>query len=1132
MIDSPFLSTRTVWMCVALMTALGAAQAQDVNNQLNIGLPPNGVFSGSAFDSVQLNNGNLHVEVPLASVSGRGLPVDFKLVYDNKGWYFITSCNGQGICTDRVQPAPGNNMAWRLAGPFNYNVTLKSTNLVCTPGLSPQSVKTNYVLQEPDGTKHHFLPAQLTAPGFETTTCPAYGSTLYADDGSGWIIKTDTNGFGSQAVHPNGTTIAFGYGGAGGAMVRDTSGNQLILQPSPNIPGVATDTLGRIFNSNLVFNSATGKWEFSYQDSSGAQQVVQITRALVPVQTALCVYSGADGCNEWTGNLNAITEVEFPNGMKYQFTYVQNSHGELSSANLPTGGQISWTWAPMDEGGRKVASRTVTANGQSSAWSYGTAGASVVDPLGNATRVSAGVFCQGNLLPHITKVENFQGSTTSGVLVKTLQTDYTTGATCVPIRETTTWNEQNLVNKTETDWDAFTLGTPVQTLYRRNPLQKREYAYGTGAAGALVRKTSFNYLHLVNTTYKNLNIVDRPTSKIVYDGASVIKAQTQWTYDGTTPLAASGAPNHDYTNFGTSYLTRGNATQVRNWLNTTGAWLATNNVYDELGNLRTSTDPGNHTTTYSYADDWANSACVPAGANTQAHVTQVTNHLGHRIQTRYFPCTSQVERTRDENHILASIWGRIFTYDQMHRTLTVVEADGGQTSFAYNDAAPVSVTTTRKITSSLNLVSTAIRDDLGQVKQTQLTSDPEGTVYTDTTYDALGRTSTVSNPYRSTGETTYGITETQYDALGRVTKVIPPDGTATSNNVTTTYAGPTTTVTDQAGKVRKSETDALGRLIRVWEPNSSGSLVNTTRYFYDTLDNLTCVLQLGAAAEPANCTSPNATYRPRTFTYNSLSQLLTAVNPESGTISYTYDPDGNVLTKVAPKPNQTGALTVTTTYSYDALHRLTQKSYNDGATATVKYAYDAVPLTTGCTTYPATLTITNGIGRRTAMCDASGATTWSYDPEGQPLQERRSLDPGTRDLLYTYNLDGSLASVNYTGRVVTYTPSGAGRTLSAIDLGDNVKYVTSALYAPHGSLSSMVSGYVAPTIFTGITTTNSYNNRLQPAVLSAAAPAGTVLSFSYNFDRTPGRESRTTATSSRSSTTATPLVPKTLPTMS
>src|ERR1700682_748981 len=46
---------------------------------------------------------------------------------------------------------------------------------------------------------------------------------------------------------------------------------------------------------------------------------------------------------------------------------------------------------------------------------------------------------------------------------------------------------------------------------------------------------------------------------------------------------------------------------------------------------------------------------------------------------------------------------------------------------------------------------------------------------------------------------------------------------------------------------------------------------------------------------------------------------------------------------------------------YDALNRLTQKSFNDGSTPTTKYGYDAVALT-GCTPAPPSLTISNGIG--------------------------------------------------------------------------------------------------------------------------------------------------------------------------
>ena len=89
-----------------------------------------------------------------------------------------------------------------------------------------------------------------------------------------------------------------------------------------------------------------------------------------------------------------------------------------------------------------------------------------------------------------------------------------------------------------------------------------------------------------------------------------------------------------------------------------------------------------------------------------------------------------------------------------------------------------------------------------------------------------------------------------------------------------------------------------------------------------------------------------------------------------------------MLTKVAPLPNQTGSATVTTTYGYDALHRLTGKTYSNGDPA-VSYFYDQ-------TSYNG-LAITNGKGRRTGMSDASGATAWSYDSMGRALTERRTI---------------------------------------------------------------------------------------------------------------------------------------------
>src|SRR5207245_1832507 len=158
---------------------------------------------------------------------------------------------------------------------------------------------------------------------------------------------------------------------------------------------------------------------------------------------------------------------------------------------------------------------------------------------------------------------------------------------------------------------------------------------------------------------------------------------------------------------------------------------------------------------------------------------------------------------------------------------------------------------------------------------------------------------------RSTSDPTYGITTYQYDALGRVTLVMPPDGSQTSNNISTVYVGNCSTVTDQAGKKRKPCSDALGRLTQVFEPDANGNFIYETDYQYDVLNNLLRVDQKGNDSNSAN-------WRTRTFTYNSLSQLLTASNPESGTITYTYDDDGNLITK-------TDARSIVTTHTYDAL---------------------------------------------------------------------------------------------------------------------------------------------------------------------------------------------------------------------
>jgi RHS repeat-associated protein len=665
--------------------------------------------------------------------------------------------------------------------------------------------------------------------------------------------------------------------------------------------------------------------------------------------------------------------------------------------------------------------------------------------------------------------------------------------------------DANLVSKQTFGYDQYNNQTDVY-----------EYDFGVDAPGPLIRRTQISYLttngnqgNVNYATDNNIHIRNLPAQKIVYDASGNVRAQTDFIYDDYGAYSLVDCPSivqHDG-GFNTGYGTRGNLTAVI--LRNPGgspSEITLRNQYDIAGNLVKVVDgrtPAGMTTFEfndrfdSSPDDEAQSNDGPpelAGGLTYAFPTKVTNALNalnHTTYTQYDYYLGKPVNAEDANGVVSSVAYN----DPLDRPTTGVRAIGtsasNQTVFVYNDSdSPVNGHPARSITtisdkevfgesnSSNGLKSVALYDGLGR---TWRGATYEGSTWliTDTRFDALGRVSHVSSPYRAADPDSASApddlwTETVYDSLGRAVDVATPDGA----HVITQYTGNQVLVVDPAGKRRQSETDALGRLTRVTE--DPGNLNYETYYSYDALDNLQVVTQHEQM---------------RTFTYDALSRLISATNPESGTITYAYDPNGNLKEK-------TDARGVKTTMTYDALNRIRSKSYAGtpsggtevaNATPAVNYFYDDYStLPSGAPSWPGT----PSKGRLIGVTYGTGTegTYYKYDAAGRITTNHQRQGTSNYATDYTYNLAGGLTREqrgNYVNNVWreyfrnswTYDSAGrlSGMQASLTPFLSFVTLVGDISYAPFGGVQSETYG-------NGLIHSIGYNNRLQPTEIRLGIP--------------------------------------------
>ncbi len=620
-------------------------------------------------------------------------------------------------------------------------------------------------------------------------------------------------------------------------------------------------------------------------------------------------------------------------------------------------------------------------------------------------------------------------------------------------------------------------------------------------------------------------------------GIAVLKRRTSNTFARSTPDASDSSSNHadSYWNstspslrkaiassevsngsvtfsraefFYDNSATTGNLTQQKSWDSTKGGYtnpltggnsVSVSHQYDGYGNPILTTDARGYQTQLYYGN---------VGGFTDLYSTQIKTAYQTNVQrteTREYDfSTSLVTRATDvDNNVSSST-----AYDIFGRPILVKAAEGKaeetRTSTYYSDVNRRIITKSDLSTvGDEKLVDIQHYDQLGRVRLTRRLEDAATQSATDETtgikvqtrYQYSGSFSygLSSNPYRAAtsgaagGEATMGWTRSKTNNGGRVIEVqsfggasLPaPWGTNTtsSGTVTTAYDADFTTVTDQAGKLRRSMTSGLGQLVRVDEPDSAGSLGTTTSpmeatsYTYDALSNLTQVAQ-GSQT--------------RTFVYSSLSRLTSANNPESGTIGYLYDNNGNLTKK-------TDARGVYIDYIYDALNRATMKNYSD-VTPDVTYTYDAAG-------------VANSKGRLTSMSSTVSATNYTaYDALGRMTTGNQVTDGQTYSMSHGYNRAGAQTSMTYpSGRVIENRYDVAGRMAGVKDQQSGVYYAGAVesdatnriQYAPHGAVKVMKLG-------NGLWEHTDFNSRLQSTQigLGTSGTDSSTIGLTYNYGTT------------------------------
>ncbi len=633
--------------------------------------------------------------------------------------------------------------------------------------------------------------------------------------------------------------------------------------------------------------------------------------------------------------------------------------------------------------------------------------------------------------------------------------------------------------------------------------------FATATAPSPYRTTERWYYPNVDTT-NGKYIVNRAAQEKLWEGeatSGICRGQTRSVYNNV---------NAGYTTPPTTGLLY-KMRQTTSACDDTGVapgWVVTQYNYDSRGNRTQVIAPNNTLTTTTTYDNiyYAYPLMVTAqpAPGQGPTLTTIYRYYGINPESGGFGLVGQFQTSTDPNSAVTRS-----TYDAFGRLIAVRRPGAGWShaateQYTYTMTAPFTVKHALKDDALSDAVAPGAAtyledwtfyDGLGQVVQTQgEAGQSSNAIVVNNRYNALGLVVSQTLPYvvsvapgaYQTPDWSQPQTQTRYDALGRTTVITNPAGIT----VSTFYNGRQTATLDELRHQTLATVDAFGRLSSSQQysgtftsPNWSTPAYATALYTYTVRD------QLSGLAGADNATT--------SIIYDLAGRKTQMSDPDMGTWYYGYNDLGNLKYQIdAVKTNN---LWRAVCFYYDGHNRLKGQTYPTGIASPTSYSCPADPgvytITYG---YDSVAGGNAGLGRRTAMTDASGSAAWVYDLRGRVTQESKVVSgSGTFVTRWAYDSADRVQSLTYpggsggqVGEVVTNTYNARGLLKTVI--GASV-YVTNTWYNPAGQVTDRMFGS-AGDVRQNYTYSQANNFRLTTLKSGPSPSYNTQQNMTYAYD--------------------------------